>query len=370
MESQEPKKKNQRGLFERPPGSGVWWINYYIDGKQHREKAGTITAARQLYQKRKADDRDGKKLPRLRNTRFVTIGELIDDVLEYTVDHKDKRSYISKAEIVKKDLGALSATNFKPQDLSRWLREHTKTPATHNRYKAFLSLCYRLGNQNDKVDVNPARKVRPRKEAAGRMRFYSHDEYRMMLDIIRRRFPEHEAEFIVAVHTGMRLSEQYTVTWGQVNFERREITLYETKDGTGRRVQTGRRVHLNEDAIAALRSLQRPGQRPKDPVFPRQGPTFDTRSWMKPCWEEAKIDDAVHHTARHTFCSWLAEKGASAHEIMAAAGHKTLAVSARYTHLNPKHTQSVVDRIATAKPEHAPVHAPEVFRDHIERTGK
>jgi hypothetical protein len=85
--------------------------------------------------------------------------------------------------------------------------------------------------------------------------------------------------------------------------------------------------------------------------------------------EEAKIEGAVHHTARHTFCSCLVEKGASAHEIMATAGHKTLAASARYTHLNSKHTQSVVDRIATAKPEHAPEHAPEVFRDQIERIG-
>lgn len=346
------KKKNPRGLFERPPGSGVWWINYYVDGKQHREKVGTITNAKKLYQKRKEDDRAGRKLPELRNTKFVTIAELVDGALEYVVDHKDKRNYVSKAEIVKAELGALSASTFKPQDLSRWLREHTKTPATHNRYKAFISLCYRLGNENEKVDVNPAKKVRPRKEAAGRQRYYSHDEYKTLLDVIQRRFPEHAAEFIVAVHTGMRLTEQYTCTWSQVNLDRREITLHETKNGSGRKVQ------LNDDAVEALRSLKRPGQHPKDPVFPRQGPTFDTRSWLRPCMEEAKIEGAVHHTARHTFCSWLAEKGASAHEIMAAAGHKTLAVSARYTHLNPKHTQSVVDRIATAKPQHAPQHAP------------
>lgn len=349
------KKKLPRGVFERPKGSGVYWINFYQDGKQHREKAGTITAAKSLYQKRKADDRAGKKLPTLRNTRFVTIGELIDEVLVYVEDHKSKRDYITKAEIVKKELGALSAANFKPNELSKWLREHTKTAATHNRYKAFISLCYRVGNANDKVDVNPAKKVRPRKEAAGRMRFYSHEEYKTLLSVIRKKFPEHEAEFIIAVHTGMRLTEQYTCTWSQVNFDRREITLHETKNGSGRK------VHLNDDAIAALRSLQRSKQRPSDPVFPRQGVTFDTRSWLKPCLEEAKIAGAVHHTARHTFCSWLAEKGASAHEIMAAAGHKTLAVSARYTHLNPKHTQSVVDRIATETPEHAPLHAPTLF---------
>jgi hypothetical protein len=31
---------------------------------------------------------------------------------------------------------------------------------------------------------------------------------------------------------------------------------------------------------------------------------------------------------------------------MEAAGHKTIAMAARYAHLSPQHTQSVVDRIA------------------------
>jgi integrase len=139
----------------------------------------------------------------------------------------------------------------------------------------------------------------------------------------------------------MRLSEQYTCAWSQVFLDKREIRLTKTKNGSHRTVQ------LTADAVAAIRSLQRPDQRSKDPVFPREGPTFDNRSWLNPCFEDAEIEGATWHTARHTFCSWLAEAGATAHEIMAAAGHKTLSVSARYTHLNPKHTQSVVDRISS-----------------------
>jgi integrase len=153
-----------------------------------------------------------------------------------------------------------------------WRRANTKTPSTHNRYKAFLSLCYRLGNENDKVDVNPAKKVRPRKEAEGRQRYYSHDEYNALLDVIKGSFPEHAAEFIVAVHTGMRLTEQYTCIWSQVNLDRREITLHETKNGSSRKVQ------LNDNAVEVIRSLKRPGQRP---TIPRQGPTFDTRSLVE-----------------------------------------------------------------------------------------
>jgi integrase len=189
--------------------------------------------------------------------------------------------------------------------------------------------------------ANPAKKVRLRKEAEGRKRYYSQEEYQRLLHAVGQRFPEHSAELIVSVHSGMRLSEQYTCAWSQVFLDKREIRLTKTKNGSHRTVQ------LNADAVAAIRSLQRPDQRSKDPVFPREGPTFDNRSWLNPCFEDAEIEGATWHTARHTFCSWLAEAGATAHEIMAAAGHKTLSVSARYTHPYPKHTQSVVDRISS-----------------------
>jgi hypothetical protein len=69
-------RKNPRGLFERPPGSGVWWINYYVQGKQHREKVGRKSDAMALYQVRKADATIGRKLPKLRSTKVVTISEL------------------------------------------------------------------------------------------------------------------------------------------------------------------------------------------------------------------------------------------------------------------------------------------------------
>ena len=52
--------------------------------------------------------------------------------------------------------------------------------------------------------------------------------------------------------------------------------------------------------------------------------------------------------------------GATTREIMETAGHKTMSQSARYSHLSPQHTQSVVDRIAIGT-RHAPIrqHSPE-----------
>jgi site-specific recombinase XerD len=39
--------------------------------------------------------------------------------------------------------------------------------------------------------------------------------------------------------------------------------------------------------------------------------------------------------------------GASIKEIQEAAGHKTITMTARYSHLSPAHLQSVVERIVT-----------------------
>jgi site-specific recombinase XerD len=55
----------------------------------------------------------------------------------------------------------------------------------------------------------------------------------------------------------------------------------------------------------------------------------------------------VWHCNRHNYCSWLAMAEASIKEIQEAAGHKSITMSARYSHLSPEHKLSVVERIAS-----------------------
>lgn len=365
-------KKKPRGLFERPPGSGVWWINYYVDGKQHREKVGTITNAKKLYAKRKEDHRAGRKLPTLRNTAVVTVSSLIDLMLTHikTQHHKDQRTYESRGEIVRNALGDKNAEDVTPQELEKWLGKHCKTPATFNRYKALVSLAYKLGLNNKKVTHNPAKLIPQRPEPKGRLRYLSLEEYDKLHDVTARRFPEHLAEFVTSVHTGMRLSEQYTVEVGQFDRHRRAVDLDKTKNGDART------VHLNPDAMAAIQSVLRPKMKQSDRIFPREDRSsvysqrkqerFDNRSWFDAAVTEAEIPRITWHGLRHTFCSWLAMAGATTREIMEAAGHKTVSQASRYSHLSPQHTRSVVDRIAIGtghapKGQHAPEHAPDAL---------
>ncbi len=105
-----------------------------------------------------------------------------------------------------------------------------------------------------------------RRESAGRIRYLSRDEYNRVCDAIRKLFPSHLPEFVVSVNTGMRLTEQYSATWSQVDESRRAIDLTQTKNGTART------IHLNADALAAIESLRHPGQKPADRSSPGVGP--------------------------------------------------------------------------------------------------
>lgn len=351
MPKRKEEEKPPHGCFQRPPGSGVWWVNYYRDGKQHREKAGSKSAAIKLYQKRRTEILLGKKLPELKRTAPVTLADLINGMLEYVKvhGHKDQRNYQSRGKIIRKELGARDARTLTSQDLETWLARRTKTAATFNRYKAVLSLAYKIGIRNKKVSHNPARgeHIPIRREPKGRLRFLSREEYDTLRGVIQKRYPEHLAEFVVAVHSGMRLSEQYTIEVGQFDRQRRAIDLDRSKNGDQRT------VHLNADALTAIESAI-VGKRASNRIFPREKrsadrkqESFDNRSWFQAAVEEAGIPRITWHGLRHTFCSWLAMAGGTTREIMEAAGHKTMSQAARYSHLSRQHTQSVVDRIAS-----------------------
>jgi len=68
-------------------------------------------------------------------------------------------------------------------------------------------------------------------------------------------------------------------------------------------------------------------------------------------WNEG-IEDrrqrATFHTLRHTYASWLAIQGTSILTIKELLGHKTLAMTERYSHLIPDVKQDAVKKMEEA----------------------
>ena len=110
--------------------------------------------------------------------------------------------------------GKMGAAKLQAQTIDHWLTEHIDwSPATKNRYRACLSLVYRQGMRNARVTVNPARLVAARKESSGRVRYRLDREEQALRAVLNGYQARPLAELDIALHVGMRRSEQYTFTW-------------------------------------------------------------------------------------------------------------------------------------------------------------
>lgn len=346
---------SERGIYERVKGSGIWWIRWTDqDGRKRREKVGTWSAAKKLLAKRHTQKLEGTKLPENLRTRAVTFKALADDALTHSkAENSEKQTYELRLRInqIIPAFGSRPADSIKKNEIVAWLAEQTEArnwaASSRNRWQATFSLIFRVGIENEKIDRNPAARIRRKSEGGGRVRFLSDGEEDQLRAAIESRFPEFLSHLLLSIHTGMRMSEQYGLHWNQVDFERRQIHLSKTKNGNPRTIP------LNSIALEALGHLR--GESKKcgtAPVFPSlRGSAIlqGSRGWFPTALEEAKIKAYSWHCNRHTFASRLVMAGVDLRTVAELLGHRTLQMVMRYSHLAPEHQASAVDRLVKSE---------------------
>lgn len=345
------KRKKQAygtGVFEKYPN--IWYARWVdLDGRRHVERAGPKQAAINLYRRRKDEMLQGKKFPEnLR--RGVKFSDIAQDALNYVRDEgraAGKLAFVA-TWFPNRDAASITRNDIK-RELNRLRREGHRiksrglSPATRNRFKAALSFIFTLALENGKVTSNPARLVRMEKENNERVRFLSEQEESRLRAQVREASPERVAELDLALHTGLRRGEQYSLRWRDVDLLNRTLTV---RRGKGNKK---RHVRLNANALAALAALRLrddgsgyvcPGALSKDGYWA-------SRFWFKRALAAASVDDFTWHDLRHTFASRLVQRGVDIVRVKELMGHATISMTMRYAHLAPVHLQNAVDAIAT-----------------------
>ncbi len=345
----------RRGIFEKQKGSGIWWIRWTdAEGAKRREKAGTRSAAEKLLAKRHTQKIEGIKLPENLRSRAITFRELCEDALAHSqAENSEKQTYELRLRIhqLLPVFGSRPAESIRKNEIVAWLSEQSAqrkwAASSRNRWQATFSLIFRVGIDNEKIERNPAARIRRKTEGGGRVRFLSDPEEARLRKTITKRLPEFLPHLLLSIHTGMRMSEQYSLRWGQVDLERRQVHLPRTKNGDPRTIP------LNAVAVDALKRLRGSRRRAgNDPVFPsvRSGNTLQgSRGWFPTALEEAGIEGYTWHCNRHTFASRLVMAGVDLRTVAELLGHRTLQMVIRYSHLAPEHQASAVDRLVNSR---------------------
>jgi len=316
-----------------------------------RDSFRTRTQAKQWIQDTEAAIRDGR-FKNQSNSRKHSVAELIDKFVANSIP-KHPIYYAKKVQLLNRwkdelghlflsELSAPHITAVRDKLLSETTSKKTRRSAsTVNRYLAAFS---KVLSEWEWLEENPMLKISKPKESHGRDRFLDRNEIHRLLEACKASSnPNLYAIVALAIFTGMRYGEIIKLQWCDINFERRFITLQETKNGEKRIVP------ITWEVIQILHGCPSYGNNLNGCLFKSSKkansalPISIRKSFAK-ALKTAKIENCRFHDLRHTAASHLAMNGATQGELMAILGHKSPAMTHRYAHYSQTHLSMLMER--------------------------
>ena len=224
------------------------------------------------------------------------------------------------------------------------------SPNTVNHELVNLSHMMRMAMRWRYIDRNIVSSVEKLKVSRRSTRFLSQDEIRRLMEASK---GSHVYPIIVtALHTGMWKSELFNLTWSDIDFSQRTITV-QSKDGWHTKNYKPRTLQLTPALYELLQTHRRlhleMGVK-NDYVFTYQGKLIKRgiEDSLKTALRKAGLEDVGLHTLRHTFASQLVMSGVSLRDVQELMGHQSFETTLQYAHLSEEHVKRQVLKLPFA----------------------
>lgn len=212
-----------------------------------------------------------------------------------------------------------------------------------NRTVALISSVFGWAVDAGLVENNPATGIRKNKEK-NRDRFIQGDELPKFFESLSLEPNTTIRDYVlISLLTGARKSNVCSMRWKDINFDRAEWRIQETKNGTP---QT---VALSPEVIEILNNRMTSDQATF--VFPgsgKSGHLEEPKKGWKRILERAGITDLRIHDLRRTLGSWQAKTGASLAIIGKSLNHKNQNTTAIYARLDLDPVRDSVNKATSA----------------------
>ena len=234
--------------------------------------------------------------------------------------------------------GGMAVAAITRADVQRWFDSLSGTPGVANRALPVLSVMMTTAVLWDlrPQGSNPCRNMR-RYRTTPRERFLSPDELKRLGFVLAHAEDRQAAAAVrLLLLTGARSSEIAGLRWDWI-WGRRAV-LPDSKTGP-------KTIQLPAPATAVLAALPRTGEF----VFPNpkgDGPMTDlSRRWLK-LRGLARLEDVRIHDCRHSFASQGIMNGVGLPTVGRLLGHRRLATTAIYAHLDDAALQGAAEKAA------------------------
>ena len=263
-------------------------------------------------------------------------------------------------------IGNLKLQSVTPAIINSYIRQMKDKNLSDNsirKHYALLKDAFKHAVNEDKILKNPLEKVEPLKEVRNERDFYSLEQLKKLLEVVKA--DRMEVVVVLAGMLGLRREEIAALKWKNVDFKQKTVSIVEARTQAGKNIvekstknSSSRRIlHAPDNIIDILQDIKKKQQKNKK-LFPESYNDgdyvicWDDGSPYKPNYlsdmltkivREHQLDYITLHGLRHSFSSISNDLGVGMFEISKTLGHSTIATTSKiYTHMfDPTHKKAI-----------------------------
>lgn len=366
-----PNGKDKHDLFDsgckglmlqiRPTGRKTFYFRFVNDRKEQKQKKIaevrdiSILQARQLADKYRSKLAMGEDPFTAKNALrdIPTIADFItNSYLPFVKTYK--RSWDTDLSLIKNHIlpnfGKLYLDQFTKQHMIGFISKHLEThkPGSVNRVTILLRYIFNCAIRWEVsgISKNPTVGISLLEENNKKERFLTAAEANALIGALKHS-ENQMLQYIIPmlILTGARKNEVLTAQWQDFNLDQRVWRIPLAKSGKARHVP------ISDGVLTLLDSV---------PMHEGCPYVFANPKTRKPyvsffaSWHTARksvgLSDVRVHDLRHSFASFLVNRGRSLYEVQRILGHTQIMTTQRYAHLSQDSLLAAVNEISKALP--------------------
>ncbi len=337
-------------LFISKHKNGYYYI-YYIDLNGKRKSITTKTKVKS--EALKALSNFDKMISNKKNivANDLTLKQFRWKFLKHSESYhswKTTLDYKSTFNEMEEYFGNILLTEFTQRNIEEFIQMKIRKKSLHTgrrhliNIKAMFSKAVAYGF----LQSNPAKNIKRIKPPERLPLFFTREEFDSLLKVIDNQDWKDLVEF--AVNTGLRQMEILNLHKRQFNKQDKLIILDNHYHTTKSRKI--RNMPLNNRALAIVSSrVSSPSPVNNELIFTLNGQRIlqdNLQDKFRKYVVAAELNPKLtFHCLRHTFASWLVQKGVSIYEVSKLLGHADIKTTQIYAHLRSDDLRNAVERL-------------------------
>jgi len=361
-------------IREKIKGSGVYWVFVAQDGRRRSLKAGSYDVAEEVAKRltiKLSDDPDSVFKQREKpKPQFKKLSEeWLAKIKKKAKDTTYNRYHQLLQDRVLPMVGSKRVDEIRKSHIADVIdkaHDEKLSVSTLGLIRTCFSGPLEIAAFRELIPANPTNgilkqlgysRTKERNNGSAKVKFLTPEQVNSFMSISEEGWPDYHPFYEFLFMTGTRLGEALAVTWSDINWKEKTVSINKAFRIELGSTKTGaeREIDLPDVLISSLKSLQlerkkealKTGTKVPEIIFhnkERHMRQNQARRVFKRILEKAELPDHRLHDTRHSYASLMLKNGASLDYVKRMLGHADIAMTSNiYGHLMPNRDRTQVN---------------------------